>query len=269
MARFLVMSDVHIEFGDMQLPKASELEIDGVLVAGDVMPWTNCVRWAERVSMRFDVPVVFIAGNHEFYARAHPERTVEMTGSAIWVEAEKNPRIHFLDDSMVTIAGVTIAGGTLWTDFALFAHVGPLTEAPFAMQAAGLGMNDFRGSIYAGKRGQCFTPQDSVVLHRATRRFLEHAIIEASPEVIMTHHAPSMRSVAGRFSTDLMSAAYASNLDDLVEHSGAQLWLHGHMHDSFDYTIGSTRVLCNPRGYLGYELNKSFDPKLVVEVTPK
>ncbi len=69
-----------------------------------------------------------------------------------------------------------------------------------------------------------------------------------------------------RFKNDLISAAYASHLDALVEQSGAALWIHGHTHDSFDYFIGGTRVICNPRGYFGYELNPDFNPGLVIDV---
>jgi hypothetical protein len=82
----------------------------------------------------------------------------------------------------------------------------------------------------------------------------------------VTHHSPSFRSVPARFARDPLSAAYSSHLDDLVERSGAAIWVHGHTHDSFDYKIGGTRVICNPRGYFGRVLNPKFNPRLVIEV---
>ena len=84
--------------------------------------------------------------------------------------------------------------------------------------------------------------------------------------MIVTHHLPSMQSVAARFKNDVPSAAYASHLDELVANSNAALWIHGHAHNSSDYVIGGTRVLCNPRGYASFALNRQFSPKLVVEV---
>ena len=47
-----------------------------------------------------------------------------------------------------------------------------------------------------------------------------------------------------------------------------QLWIHGHMHDSFDYNVNGTRVVCNPRGYVrdGINENARFDADLVVDV---
>ena len=86
------------------------------------------------------------------------------------------------------------------------------------------------------------------------------------PTVVLAHHPPSRRSIGGRYADDALSPAYASNLDELVENSGAALWVHGHTHISRDYRIGATRVVCNPRGYYGYELNPEFDPNLVIEV---
>ncbi|MCU0545370.1 MAG: hypothetical protein MUE44_24895 [Oscillatoriaceae cyanobacterium Prado104] len=78
-------------------------------------------------------------------------------------------------------------------------------------------------------------------------------------------HAPSKKSIMPPFDRDILSAAYASNLDDFVAKSGAQLWIHGHTHTQFDYTIDATRVICNPRGYPD-EPNERFNPQLVVEI---
>jgi hypothetical protein len=86
--------------------------------------------------------------------------------------------------------------------------------------------------------------------------------------VVVTHFAPSAGSVAPRFAGSLLNACFVSNLDALVERSGAVLWVHGHTHDSCDYHIKRTRVLANPRGYVkdGKAENSTFDPGLTVEV---
>ena len=83
--------------------------------------------------------------------------------------------------------------------------------------------------------------------------------------MVVTHHAPSPRSIAPRFSGDTLNPAFASDLTDLMG-SGVQLWVHGHMHQSHDYIERGTRVICNPRGYLPLEPNPDFDPILIVEV---
>jgi Icc-related predicted phosphoesterase len=110
--------------------------------------------------------------------------------------------------------------------------------------------------------------------HLATRRFLEESLVAeySGPTVVVTHHAPSPLSIHDRFKggkSDHLNAAYASNLEQLM--GAAVLWVHGHTHDSFDYDMYGTRVVCNPRGYLGKdveeeELNKRFQEDLVIEV---
>lgn len=83
--------------------------------------------------------------------------------------------------------------------------------------------------------------------------------------IIVTHHAPSLRSIPKSYRTDSLSAAYASHLDSFVESSGAKLWIHGHIHTQQDYMIGNTRVICNPRGYPN-EPNEDFIQDLVVDI---
>jgi Icc-related predicted phosphoesterase len=82
--------------------------------------------------------------------------------------------------------------------------------------------------------------------------------------VVVTHHAPHPISIHSRHESELMSAAYVSNLSAVIEAAWPAAWIHGHVHESLDYWVGTTRVLCNPHGY-GSE-NPSFDPSLVVEI---
>ena len=81
----------------------------------------------------------------------------------------------------------------------------------------------------------------------------------------MTHHAPSARSEAPYHADSPLKAAFASDLDSLVEQSGVPLWIHGHTHYNVDYVMGSTRVLTNQLGYPD-ERCKGFNPSLVVEI---
>jgi Icc-related predicted phosphoesterase len=106
-------------------------------------------------------------------------------------------------------------------------------------------------------------------MHRASVRWLAEEIEKRRRQqrlVIVTHHAPSARSLDEGYSRDHLSPAFASALDGLVEASGASLWLHGHTHRSADYVTGGTRVLSNPRGYHPIEPNPAFEPGLVVTI---
>ena len=85
---------------------------------------------------------------------------------------------------------------------------------------------------------------------------------------MITHHAPSRQSIHPRYADSLLNACFVSDAEHLVSGERAQLWIHGHTHDSFDYVVHGTRVVCNPRGYAknGVNENPHFDPNLIVEV---
>jgi Icc-related predicted phosphoesterase len=104
-------------------------------------------------------------------------------------------------------------------------------------------------------------------MHMDSQRFIETALKEdpTIPTVIVTHHLPHPRSISGRFKSDLLNAAYASDLTDIIETGRPALWLHGHTHDSCDYRVGNTRIICNPRGY--EDENNGFKPGLVIETS--
>ena len=65
----------------------------------------------------------------------------------------------------------------------------------------------------------------------------------------------------------MLNASFVSNADHLAGGDRVQLWVHGHTHDSFDYRLNGTRVVCNPRGYAkgGVNENAHFDPHFIVE----
>jgi Icc-related predicted phosphoesterase len=257
-----VISDVHIEFGNLRLRKAGE---DVIAIAGDVQPWVNAVIWADEVSKRFDVPVVLVPGNHEFYRNPrHRGRTFGAVADALLERAAQTQgRVTVLYRSTAVVAGVHFIGAILWTDFLLF------NNRQRAMDTARAELNDFQGWV-GWAPGERFTPERSLEEHERDRAFLasagRHARCREEPVVVLTHHAPSARSVPPEYATDVLSAAYASKLDDLVDDIAAPLWIHGHMHSSSRYSIGATEVICNPRGYFGDELNRAFDPNLVVDI---
>jgi len=253
MTKLRIMSDTHLEFGPLDLEPIGE---DVLVLAGDVGLYTGGAEWAAEYAGRHQIPVVMIAGNHEFYRPAH---TVDSTLAALRKTAASEPLLHFLQDDGVEVAGVRFIGATLWTDFNLNG------DQPRAMMRAAQAMNDYR--LIQDEDGR-FKPRHALWRHERSVRFLRASLPPAPgmPTVVMTHHLPSPRSIAGRYASSDYNAAYASRLDDLVAGSGAALWIHGHTHVSQDYRIGDTRIICNPRGYYGHELNPDFNPNLIVEV---
>jgi hypothetical protein len=121
-----------------------------------------------------------------------------------------------------------------------------------------------------GAAGRAYTPADSAALFRRQAGWLEArlAVPHDGPTVVITHHAPSPRSIHPRFAGSLLNACFVSDLERLAGGDRVQLWIHGHTHDSFDYLVNGTRIVCNPRGYAkaGVDENALFDPGLIIDV---
>lgn len=242
------LSDLHTEFADFDLP---DTDADVIILAGDIGVGTSGLDWLSR--QRRDSPVVYVPGNHEFYH--HDLILVDE------LRSRASSDVHVLDNEALVLGDVRFLGSTLWTDFGLFGEMGK----QFSMQRARLCMNDF---ALIRMDGRPFTPGDSIALHEASRSWLVEKLAEPfdGRTVVVTHHAPSARSVPPRFATDVLTPAFASNLGALLDGTRVALWIHGHMHDPVDYAVNGTRVICNPRGYPGEPSGRFFKPGLCVAV---
>lgn len=269
--RVHVFSDLHLEFGPILLSPAvrSGRLADLVLLAGDIHTKRRGPRWAAET---FDRPVGMILGNHEAYGDSLYASIAAARQEAAACSARRRHPIRAMErETWILRAAdgtpVRIVAATLWTDFAIF---GAARQAG-TMDDAHRAMNDFQmiGITDGAHAEQRFlAPSDCLRLHRESRAYIADELARPfdGVTIVMTHHAPSRRSVPESRSDDPITAAYASDLEALIERTQPQLWVHGHIHASSNYVIGSTRVVCNPRGYYPSQLNPDFDPALVVEV---
>ncbi|MDX8465654.1 metallophosphoesterase [Mesorhizobium sp. VK23B] len=248
-----LLSDLHLEYAGLRsllkIPDA-----DACVVAGDLCrAAANGVHWlAENIARA--MPCVYVAGNHEYYRGGIHEGLEDGRAAAARFE-----NIHFLEDASVVIQGIRFLGATLWTDYRLQGH------PEVAMFHARQRMNDYRKIAARRSPWQRFVPETAYRMHMESRRFIETALkADSIPTVVVTHHLPHANSIPARFAGDLLNAAYASDLSDLIEEGRPALWVHGHTHDSCDYVVGSTRIVCNPRGY--DDENGAFDPGLILSV---
>jgi predicted phosphodiesterase len=251
-----LLSDLHLDVNrryPLALP-APRLEHDAVIIAGDI-----CQGIAEGVRFLVDSglnakPVLYVAGNHEFYGR---DRHAELAAGRLAASAAAN--VYLLERDSVEIDGVEILGCTLWTDY----RYAGAENQPEAMRYAAQRLNDHR---YIANGPRRWSPQDCLDEHMASRAWLAKRLRRRSRQrrVVVTHHAPSRLSVQPQYQDDLLTAAFASDLDELV--GKATLWVHGHLHAPSDYVLNGCRVVANPRGYVGIREDRAFDPALVVEV---
>jgi Icc-related predicted phosphoesterase len=253
--RLQIFSDLHGDVSPVR-PIVIPPGVDGVIVAGDTCEGADDAFSRLREIVPMQIPIVMTMGNHEYYRRHFAGELASAR------ELAPLFGVHLLENDAIVLGGVRFVGATLWTDYCLF---GPV-NVPLAMRAASDGLRDHKRITWSKQPWQRFRPAEALLLHSRTRTYIADAlkVAHSGPTVVITHHAPHPGSLHPRFSNDLLSAAYVSDLSGLMEASAPDLWVHGHVHASFDYKVGATRILCNPHGY-GCE-NPDFDPALVVEV---
>ena len=249
-----ILSDLHLSLGAIEIPRN---DADVVILAGDIARPQQAVEWARG----FAKPVIYVPGNHEYYGGS-------IAGSAQELRQRcAAAGVHLLDPGEIVIAGVHFLGATLWSDFMLF---GAGEKRAAAIQEALGFMRDFTRIRVSEAEPTLFTPADSAALFAVHAAWLERrlAAAHAGPTVVITHQAPSRKSIHPRFADSLLNACFVSDAERLVDASRARLWVHGHTHDSFDYALNGTRVVCNPRGYYkdGANENPLFDPNFLVEI---
>jgi Icc-related predicted phosphoesterase len=263
--KLLVLSDLHNEFEPLAADAEFIAQADAVVLAGDIHTKDRSVEWAQSFVNDSSKPVILVAGNHEFYG-GHFDSTLGKLR-----ERAHGTNIHVLENDIVVIGDIRFLGCTLWTDFRLYASdIAPA----ICMRDAQSAMQDFR-LIRATPSYRKLYPADTVRRHELSRAWLVNTLNEPfdGKTVVVTHHAPSLGSVEAQYEGDSLTPAYASDLERLMG-PAVCLWIHGHMHTSFDYTAPAdddsnrcgTRVICNPRGYSPRHLNPSFNPGLLVEV---
>lgn len=271
--RIQYLSDTHIEnlihqMGGMSKDDLEDFErvrntdSDILILAGDIYYKGRSIKHAADLANGRQCLV--IAGNHEYYTGRYQLELSKLRRRAARVE-----NVHFLENEAVEIDGVIFLGCTLWTSLCFYEegqYKGLYRQAEVVNDLEE-GMNDYRVIKWSPYRP--LQPFDTLQLHKDSVTWLrsQFKVHRGKKIVVITHHAPSILSVQESYHQDVLTAAYASHLDELIMQSGAKLWIHGHVHDRLDYMIGETRVLCNCRGYdAEFAKRIGFDPQAVVEI---
>jgi Icc-related predicted phosphoesterase len=248
------VSDLHLEFG-VPFKHRPPDDVDVIVCAGDVLTKgiVPSIEWLQR-NFGTAKPIVFVAGNHEFYSSSVKE-------SLVAAEPFRSD-VHFLENNVIEIGDVAFVGGTLWSDFRLFG-----SRPEVAMSYAAHHMNDYKKIKLSKKPYVKFKPIHSFRKHVETRDFIASELRRRRGQtvVVVTHHAPSPRSIAEGGGHDPTSASYASDLEELIFETGPALWVHGHVHHRNDYMVDVCRVVSNSRGYPGER--SGFDPSLTVDIS--
>lgn len=261
-----LISDIHLEFGPLDLPVLEDESSTVLVLAGDVGLASSSRTYApflEEVSTRFQ-DVIYVLGNHEHYDSSILRSAEKIKRELQYIGGIHN--VHVVNNEVVRIGGTSFVCSTMWASYD--------KGNPNTLYQAGLWMNDHK-KIRTGPKGEPyqrkFRPDDAYEEFLEAINFIFPAI-QAEKEkgqkvVVVTHMAPSFQSVHEKYRTGpyaCLNGAYASDLDYQIVEADPLIWIHGHTHESFDYFIEGTRVVCNPRGYFGHELNPSFNPTLII-----
>lgn len=247
--RIFPFSDIHIEFGNSNIKIP---DVDLIILAGDVGIGNKGVKWIKEHIK--EAPIIYVLGNHEYYGNKYPSLLRKLK------EETKNSNIFLLENETIEINNVSFYGATLWTDFEIN---GQSRIAGYECEQV---MTDFK-KIRIEPRFSKIRHTDLIHIHKRTIKWLTESLTNSlnKKNIVITHHAPSIKSTADIYKDKLLTAAYASNLENVIENYKPHLWIHGHIHKSSDYKIGSCRVICNPYGYPD-ERNKEFKEDLIIEL---
>lgn len=233
-------SDLHVEFGYYDIKNEDNADI--LVLAGDICVaesyiQTGCDEFFNQCADEFE-HIIYIMGNHEYY---HGDVKTSFDKIKNLLSHRKN--IHVLNDEYLDIDNFRFICSTLWTDMN---QRDPLTDIVIRER-----MNDFR-LIRNGDR--LLSPNDCVLMHEASKKFIDSAIHENMFNIVVSHHAPSILSISDDYKDDYhMNGGYKSDLDQWIRDRNIQVWIHGHTHNNVSYQIGNTLVLSNQRGYKGLE----------------
>jgi len=243
--KFLILSDIHLEFhrdGGREflasLPATTgsdEAVIDGVILAGDICALSQ-LSWVLQWFGDHYSHVVYLWGNHECWSHS-----IGAVREVALMLQGKLANVHVLDNSRIEIAtGAVFLGGCLW--------FGDQKDN----EKFELLMNDF--DMIENLNNEVYQENQKTV------EYLQQNVRRG--DVVVTHHMPSSLSVASEYEGSELNRFFLCDMEETMAQRQPKLWVHGHTHSSFDYTIFATRVVCNPLGY-PFEPNPGWYPMVI------
>jgi len=261
--KIAIASDLHLEFGMIEKEVFENIDAETLVLAGDIDTYrhfkskdADTVKFFEMCVNNFE-NVIYVMGNHEHY-RGTFDKTADYIRECI------PETIHFLDRTHLKIKGVDFLGATLWTNYN--------NRDYFSMNKAQQGMNDHKvikkiELVRGVENYRKFRTTDAANQYDKDLKFLTEYLSKLrGPTVVITHHLPVQGCIPERFQGQKfhdINGGFANHLENFILDNKPTLWIHGHTHDPVDIELGDTRIVCNPRGYVGHEITAGYQLKIV------
>lgn len=251
--RLWIWSDIHDEIGgSITLPPYPDA--DAILIAGDLGHARRIQDITRFYIDHYDLPIIFVAGNHEFYRQETMAKAVEDMEFAARRSINEGwkQQFHFLNRDTLVIGDTRFIGATLWVDGALGAV--SQDDRIWRLREAVTALSDFR--LIKTAKDKVFRPADMIDLFRKDSAYIREQLQQPfdGKTIVLTHHMPHPDCTPDMYKTDKHSYLFASSEKPFGEllHSdniAPDLWVCGHTHEAFDIEVGRTRIVCNPHGY--------------------
>lgn len=254
-----IVSDLHVDVNRQGNFGFRHETQDILLIAGDVAgSYYRELKWLQGLSKDIVNPIFVVAGNHLGYEYLFdPEHFYDpdkRIGTKQWsidyLKKNTPENIHYLDNNYYDIGEYIIFGGCMYSDYKLYENI------ELSKTTGESYLNDFKYVYVFDKKKNMIRPittDDYQKYHASFMRRLKKCIKETDKDIIvLTHFAPSPQSISTKYQKGNVyaNASYCSNMEQFIlDNSRIKYWIHGHMHDSFDYFVGNCHVLCEPYGY--------------------
>jgi Icc-related predicted phosphoesterase len=260
-----IFSDLHVDVLPIKKITIAD-DVDLVIVAGDTCEGALKAFEHLRRIVPMHITIVMVLGNHEYYRRFIPDELAAARAHA------PGFNIHLLENDTRVLEGrsrevgggaMRVIGATLWTDYRAFGEA----NLGLVMNACADGMNDHRRIGWQKRPWQRFRPREAAAMHHQSKSHIESVLATAfdGPTLVVTHHAVHWSSIDPKFRRDHLTGGFLSDQSALIATYRPTMWVHGHVHNSSDYRVGDTRIICNPHGY-GPE-NPRFDGELTLDIS--
>lgn len=238
-----LLSDLHLEFLPDQIPNfvygLDPSDVDVLVLAGDIVT-RNTIEGLTCFSDHYsNSEIIYVTGNHEFYGTYRPY----MMNALRNLEQDLS-NLHLLDHESIEVQGRWFLGSPLW----------------YRPTRACMDLLPYWGEFEAIPGWERWVFEENY----ASMLFFEEHLKEG--DIVVSHYLPCSRSIAPEWRNSNSNVFFYCEMDSLIAERKPALWLHGHTHSSCDYNFFDTRIVCNPRGYEGHELNSRWQEKLIIEV---